>query len=208
MATENRLFANMCREVYEKIAPIWSASGWSGARYSTNLAILSEISISPSIASSRSPLQWAMALQLRRVLSASVKRSGLTPSWAERRRRRPNTLQLSGSAIKAPARSLLNEFDRNKNLRDVLLRYTQALIAQISQTTACNSLHRLEQRFARWLLESQDHVGSNELELTQEFIADMLGVRRAGVTQAVQKLQESGLTATGVVTSRSSTSRD
>jgi CRP-like cAMP-binding protein len=90
----------------------------------------------------------------------------------------------------------------------VLLRYTQALIAQISQTTACNSLHRLEQRFARWLLESQDHVGSNELELTQEFIADMLGVRRAGVTQAVQKLQESGLTATGVVTSRSSTSRD
>jgi CRP-like cAMP-binding protein len=102
-------------------------------------------------------------------------------------------VQMAGSAVKADARMLRDEFDRNKDLREVLLRYTQALIAQLSQTTACNSLHRLEQRLARWLLEAQDRVESNELELTQEFISDMLGVRRAGVTQAAQKLQESDL---------------
>jgi CRP-like cAMP-binding protein len=102
-------------------------------------------------------------------------------------------VQIAGSAIKIDARILLEEFDRNKELRDVLLRYTQALIAQISQTTACNSLHVLEQRLPRWLLEAQDRVNSNDLKLTQEFLSDMLGVRRAGVTQAAQKLQENGL---------------
>jgi len=85
---------------------------------------------------------------------------------------------------------LLEEFDRNKDLRDVLLRYTQALIAQISQTTGCNSLHNLDQRLARWLLEAQDRTDKNELKLTHEFISHMLGVRRASVTQAAQKLQE------------------
>jgi CRP-like cAMP-binding protein len=102
-------------------------------------------------------------------------------------------VQVAGSAMKIDARILLEEFNRNKELRDVLLRYTQALIAQISQTTACNSLHTLEQRLPRWLLEAQDRVNSNELKLTQEFLSEMLGVRRAGVTQTAQKLQENGL---------------
>jgi CRP-like cAMP-binding protein len=102
-------------------------------------------------------------------------------------------VQIAGSAMKIDARILLEEFNRNNELRDVLLRYTQALIAQISQTTACNSLHVLEQRLPRWLLEAQDRVNSNDLKLTQEFLSDMLGVRRAGVTQAAQKLQENGL---------------
>jgi CRP-like cAMP-binding protein len=102
-------------------------------------------------------------------------------------------VQVAGTAFKIDARPMLEEFNCNKDLRDVLLPYTQALIAQISQTTACNRLHTLEQRLARWLLEVQDRVESNELRLTQEFIADMLGVRRAGVTQAAQKLQDSGL---------------
>ena len=102
-------------------------------------------------------------------------------------------VQVAGSAIKVDARILLEEFDRNNELRDVLLRYTQALIAQISQTTACNGLHTLEQRLPRWLLEAQDRVNSNDLKLTQEFLSEMLGVRRAGVTQTAQKLQENGL---------------
>lgn len=102
-------------------------------------------------------------------------------------------VQVAGSAIKVDAGILLEEFDSNKQLRDVLLRYTQALIAQISQTTGCNSLHVLEQRLARWLLEAQDRIDTNNLKLTQEFLGHMLGVRRAGVTQAAQKFQESGL---------------
>lgn len=102
-------------------------------------------------------------------------------------------VQIPGSAMKIDAQILREEFDRNKDLRDVMLRYTQAFIAQISQTTACNSLHKIDQRLARWLLEVHDRVEGDTLQLTQELMADMLGVRRAGVTQTAQKLQESGL---------------
>lgn len=102
-------------------------------------------------------------------------------------------VQISGAAIKMRASLLRDEFYRNSNLQNTLLHYMQAFLAQISQTTACNRLHRLEQRFARWLLEASDLTGSNELALTHGFISDMLGVRRAGVTQAAQKLQECGL---------------
>ena len=102
-------------------------------------------------------------------------------------------VQIAGSAMKIDAQILREEFDRNKNLRDIMLRYTQAYIAQLSQTTACNSLHKLESRLARWLLEVHDRVEGDTLDLTQEFIAEMLGVRRAGVTQAAQKLQEQAL---------------
>jgi len=102
-------------------------------------------------------------------------------------------VQVPGKAIKADAKIWREEFDRSPALRNVLLRCTQALIAQIVQTAACNRLHVLEQRLARWLLEAQDRTKSDDLQLTQEFIADMLGVRRAGVTQAAQKLQDRGL---------------
>jgi CRP-like cAMP-binding protein len=103
------------------------------------------------------------------------------------------TVQVAGSALKIDSTILRNEFDRNQDLRDIMLRYTQAYIAQLSQTTACNSLHKLDQRLARWLLEVNDRVEGDTLDLTQELIASMLGVRRAGVTQAAQQLQEKGL---------------
>ncbi|MBE9227972.1 Crp/Fnr family transcriptional regulator [Phormidium sp. LEGE 05292] len=98
--------------------------------------------------------------------------------------------QVAGSAIKIDAQVVRQEFDRNGELRDLLLRSTQAFLAQVSQTAACNSLHVLEQRLARWLLNTQERINSNNLPLTQEFISVMLGVRRAGVTLAAQKLQE------------------
>ncbi|HEY9879170.1 MAG TPA: Crp/Fnr family transcriptional regulator [Leptolyngbyaceae cyanobacterium] len=103
------------------------------------------------------------------------------------------SVQAPGTAMKIDARILLEEFNQNKELRDVMLRYTQAFIAQISQNAACNSLHELDRRLARWLLEVHDRVEGDHLELTQEFMADMLGVRRAGVTQTAQKLQEGNL---------------
>lgn len=99
-------------------------------------------------------------------------------------------VQAPGSAMKIDAQVMQQEFKRNGELHDLLLRYTQAFLAQVSQTAACNSLHTLEQRLPRWLLEAQARVGSDYLPLTQEFIAMMLGVRRAGVTQTAQKLQE------------------
>jgi len=102
-------------------------------------------------------------------------------------------VQIAGDAVKIDAQFFREEFDRNLELRSVFLGCTQALIAQLSQTTACNSLHTLEQRFGRWLLEAQDRVESDEIYLTQRFLSEMLGVRRAGVTQAAQKLQDRGL---------------
>lgn len=102
-------------------------------------------------------------------------------------------VQVAGDAMRIDADVLLKEFDRDKQMRDIMLRYTQAFIAQISQTTACNSLHNVEQRLARWLLEVNDRTEHLHFQLTQEFIADMLGVRRPSVTQTAQKLQEKGL---------------
>jgi CRP-like cAMP-binding protein len=99
-------------------------------------------------------------------------------------------VQVAGSAMKIDAQVMQTEFDRNGELQAVLLRCMQAFLAQVSQTAACNSLHTLEQRLPRWLLETQERIHSDHLPLTQEFIATMLGVRRAGVTQTAQKLQE------------------
>ncbi len=102
-------------------------------------------------------------------------------------------VQVAGSAIKIEAQVLLAAFDRYPAVRTVLLRYTQALIAQMAQNTACNSRHSLEQRLARWLLEVHDRVEGNEIVITQAFLSTMLGVQRSGITQAAYRFQERGL---------------
>ena len=88
---------------------------------------------------------------------------------------------------------LRREFQKGGQLQDLLLRYTQAFITQISQTAACNGAHPLDGRLARWLLMCQDRAQSGELELTHEFIATMLGSRRAGVTEAAGALRRAGV---------------
>jgi len=102
-------------------------------------------------------------------------------------------VQGAGQAVKLKAKSLHAEFGRGGELQHLLLRYTQALITQISQTAVCNRLHSVEQRLCRWLLMTHDRTHSDELQMTQEFISNMLGVRREGVTHAAQNLQEKGL---------------
>jgi CRP-like cAMP-binding protein len=102
-------------------------------------------------------------------------------------------VQLPGDAIRIGLESMKLEFDRNTEMRDLMLKYTQAFIAQISQNVACNRLHEIDQRFARWLLEVRDRVQSDEFPLTHEFIAEMLGIRRAGVSQAAKKLTAKGI---------------
>lgn len=99
-------------------------------------------------------------------------------------------VQIPGTAVKIKASKMREIFEQNQEFRQVMLRYTQAFIAQISQTTACNRIHVLEQRFARWLLEVRDRINSEEIPLTQELIGNMLGVRRPGVTLTAQKLQK------------------
>ena len=102
-------------------------------------------------------------------------------------------VQMAGSALRMRAGMLRTEVARNPDLMDLLLRYVQALFAQISQSVACNGRHRLNERMARWLLMAHDCVDGDELPLSHEFLATMLGVRRAGITVAVGQLREAGL---------------
>jgi CRP-like cAMP-binding protein len=102
-------------------------------------------------------------------------------------------VQIAGGALRMKAKLLQAEFAAGGPLRRVLLRYTQALITQISQTAVCNRLHPVEKRLCRWLLLSHDSVQSDELPMTQEFIANMLGGRRESVTVAARRLQDAGL---------------
>jgi CRP-like cAMP-binding protein len=101
-------------------------------------------------------------------------------------------VQSAGGALRMKASVLQDEFARGGEFQRLLLRYTQALITQISQTAVCNRLHSVEQQLCRWLLLSHDRVKADELIMTQELIADMLGVRREGVTVAAGRLQELG----------------
>jgi CRP-like cAMP-binding protein len=102
-------------------------------------------------------------------------------------------VQSAGSAFRMRAQVLQGEFARGGVFQRLLLRYTQALITQMSQTAVCNRLHEIEQQLCRWLLLSHDRLDSDELVMTQELIANMLGVRREGVTTAAGRLQEQGL---------------
>jgi len=102
-------------------------------------------------------------------------------------------VQSAGMAYRLPGRYLKDEFSESGPLQRLLLRYTQALITQMAQTAVCNRHHNVDQQLSRWLLMSMDRLPSNELVMTQELIANMLGVRREGVTEAAGKLQKLGL---------------
>ncbi|MDR9424025.1 MAG: Crp/Fnr family transcriptional regulator [Marinobacter sp.] len=102
-------------------------------------------------------------------------------------------VQSKGFAYRMPASELRHEFDNHGDVRVLLLRYTQALITQMSQTAVCNRHHSIDQQLCRWLLLSLDRLSDNRLTMTQELIANMLGVRREGVTEAAGKLQKLGV---------------
>ena len=102
-------------------------------------------------------------------------------------------VQSAGYAYRLIGRELKEEFHRNGQMQLLLLRYTQALITQMAQTAVCNRHHSVDQQLCRWLLLSLDRLSSNKLTMTQELIANMLGVRREGVTEAAGKLQKLGV---------------
>lgn len=113
--------------------------------------------------------------------------SGIETSFVEA------MVQLPGAALRMGARELRQEVEVNAPLRRALLRHTEALQAQVMQTAACNGRHGLEQRLARWLLMAHDRVDGDELHLTQDFIAMMLGVHRPSITVTAGILQRAGL---------------
>jgi CRP-like cAMP-binding protein len=110
---------------------------------------------------------------------------GSTPSRA--------VVQSAGRGLRLKAQMMKDEFDKSGPVLHLLLRYTQALITQMSQTAVCNRHHSLDQQLCRWLLLSLDRLQGDELIMTQELIANMLGVRRGGVTEAALQLQQAGL---------------
>lgn len=110
---------------------------------------------------------------------------GSTPSRA--------VVQSAGMGFRLRSDAIKEEFDRSSPVMHLMLRYTQALITQMAQTAVCNRHHSLDQQLCRWLLLSLDRLQGNELVMTQELIANMLGVRREGVTEAALKLQKACL---------------
>ena len=111
--------------------------------------------------------------------------SGTTPSRA--------VVQSAGSAFRMKAKFIRDEFMLAGPVQHLFLRYTQALLTQMAQTAACNRHHQVDQQLCRWLLMSLDRLESDEVTMTQELIANMLGVRREGVTEAAGKLQRAGV---------------
>ena len=102
-------------------------------------------------------------------------------------------VQSAGHAFQLPKQAFMAEFNRHEELRELLLRYMQALMTQMAQTAVCNRHHHIDQQLCRWLLLSLDRLPGNRLAMTQELIANMLGVRREGVTEAAHKLQSLGV---------------
>ena len=102
-------------------------------------------------------------------------------------------VQSAGSAYRVPRQHLKDEFNRHGEFLQLMLRYTQALITQMAQTAVCNRHHSIDQQLCRWLLLSLDRLAGDQLIMTQELIANMLGVRREGVTEAAGKLQKLGV---------------
>jgi CRP-like cAMP-binding protein len=102
-------------------------------------------------------------------------------------------VQSAGYAYRLPRKRVKEEFNRHGQLLVLMLRYTQALITQIAQTAVCNRHHSIDQQLCRWLLLSMDRLAGSRLTMTQEFIGNMLGVRREGVTQAASRLQQLGV---------------
>src|SRR6185503_10453040 len=102
-------------------------------------------------------------------------------------------VQSAGFAYRLGSRAIKEEFDRHGQMLHLLLRYTQALITQMAQTAVCNRHHSVDQQLCRWLLLSLDRLSANKLVMTHELIANMLGVRREGITDAAGRLQKQGV---------------
>jgi CRP-like cAMP-binding protein len=118
---------------------------------------------------------------------------GLPVIWGGKTTTTTAFVQVANSGSRMKAEQVIAEFKRGGELQSLLLRYTQALFTQVTQTAACNRLHTIEERLARWLLIVSDSMQSDTFPLTQEFIAQMLGCRRSGVTVAAGTLSRAGM---------------
>src|SRR5919107_2529489 len=190
--TKNRLLAALAREEYEHILPhlahvtfklgevVYESGVQMEHIYFPTTAIISLLYLMENGSSA----EMGMAGNEGVVGIALFMGGGTMPNRA--------VVQSAGGAVKMKVRVLQDEFAKGGKFQYLLLRYTQALITQISQTAVCNRLHSVEQQLSRWLLLCHDRLNTDDLIMTQELIAGMLGVRREGVTVAAGRLQDAG----------------
>ena len=190
---QNHLLAALPAEIFDRILPhlelvsmplgevLYESGGQLQYVYFPTTAILSLHYLMESGASAE-----ISGVGNEGVLGISLFMGGnTTPSLA--------TVQTAGIGYRLKGRLMMEEFNLAGPMMRLMLRYTQALMTQISQTAVCNRHHSIEQQLCRWLLLTLDRLPSNELTITQELIAGMLGVRREGITEAAGKLQRAGL---------------
>jgi CRP-like cAMP-binding protein len=188
----NKLLAALPADIYERLRPnlrlvslelgasVYEAGGKQPYVYFPTDAIVSLLYVMKDGASAEIAIVGNEGL----VGIALFMGGETTPSRA--------VVQSAGHAFRLPSKQLKQEFEGGGALQHLLLRYTQALITQMAQTAVCNRHHSIEQQLCRWLLLSLDRLPTNVLAMTQELIANMLGVRREGVTEAAGKLQDAG----------------
>jgi CRP-like cAMP-binding protein len=189
---ENRLLAALPSEEYERLRPhlqrvsfalgevVYESGEHQGYVYFPTTSIISLLYLTENGSSAEMGLTGNEGV----VGIALFMGGGTMPNRA--------VVQSAGGAVKMKAKPLQDEFAQGSEFQHLLLRYTQALLTQIAQTAVCNRLHSVEEQLCRWLLLSHDRLKTDELLMTQELIADMLGVRREGVTVAAGRLQDAG----------------
>src|SRR5579863_8659111 len=190
---QNHLLAALPADVYERLLPhlepirlelgwaLYESGGEQGYVYFPTTSIVSLLYVMEDSSSAE-----IAVVGNEGVVGIALFMGGeSTPSRA--------VVQNAGQGYRLTAGVLKAEFNKGGDLQHMLLRYTQALITQMAQTAVCNRHHTVERQLCRWLLLSMDRLPSNELTMTQELIANMLGVRREGVTEAAGELQEAGL---------------
>ena len=191
--TENRLLARLPQEELERLRPhlghvsfalgevIYESGGRQSHIYFPTTAIISLLYLMENGSSAEMGVAGCEGL----VGVALFMGGDSVPNRA--------VVQGAGDSFRMKTKVLQEEFARGGMFQRLLLRYTQALMTQMSQTAVCNRLHTVEQQLCRWLLLIRDRLETDELVMTQELIANMLGVRREGITHAAGRLQESGL---------------
>ena len=191
--TQNHLVAALTADEYERLLPdlelvamplggvLYESGGQMGYLYFPTTSIVSLLYVMESGASAEIAITGNEGL-----VGISLFMGGeTTPSRA--------VVQSAGHGYRIKARIFKREFALGGHLQHLALRFTQALITQMAQTAVCNRHHALDQQLCRWLLLSLDRLPGNDLKMTQELIANMLGVRREGVTEAAGRLQRDGL---------------
>jgi CRP-like cAMP-binding protein len=190
---ENRILAALPADQFERLRP-----HMEGVRLARGQSVI--VPEKP-IRDFYFPLNCLLSLVTTMVDGASVESgtigregvSGVPVLLDARQTTMPTFVQVAGEALRVRADVLKATYDAGGALRTLLNRYIHTVIVVGSHSAACNRLHGLEQRFCRWLLMSSDGIGSDEVGLTQEFLSVMLGVRRAGVTEAALKVQADGI---------------